>query len=130
MNTDHLRRARANANMTQAQVAELVGIEPNNYSRYETGKHSPTLEIFERLCVALKVSASYLLGLTSSPGDVYPQPEDKRLEPDEMELLEDYRLCSEAWRLNVLMSARAGAAEHDASSFRTQKNVPGGGSAR
>lgn len=47
-----LRRARG---LSQEELAELIGIEPQHMSRIETGGSAPTVERMERLCSALGV---------------------------------------------------------------------------
>ena len=62
-----LRDMREDNDLTQAQVAEVLGIDQRVYSNYETGKR----EIPTRFIVALAkfygTSADYILGLTDNP---------------------------------------------------------------
>lgn len=45
--------ARAEKNLSQAQLAELVGVSRNTISSIETGQFSPTAKLALVLCVAL-----------------------------------------------------------------------------
>lgn len=53
-----LRRARG---LTQAALAELVGVGANQISRYESGASEPTLGVLRRLAIALAVSSDELV---------------------------------------------------------------------
>ena len=53
-----LRRARG---LTQAALAELVGVGPNQISRYESGASEPTLGVIQKLAVALAVNSDVLI---------------------------------------------------------------------
>lgn len=45
--------ARAERNLTQAQLAELSGIRQSNISRIESGRCSPTIATLQRLAMAM-----------------------------------------------------------------------------
>ncbi len=47
--------------LTQAQLAERMGIEPETLSRFERGKHLPSLGTLEKLADLLLVSVADLL---------------------------------------------------------------------
>jgi DNA-binding XRE family transcriptional regulator len=49
--------------ITQAELGKLSGIPITSVCTFETGRRTPSLESFRRLCVALGVSADYLLGI-------------------------------------------------------------------
>lgn len=50
---NHLREARAEKKLSQAQLAELVGVSRNTISSIETGQFNPTAKLALVLCVAL-----------------------------------------------------------------------------
>jgi len=51
--------------MSQAELANLVGIKPPAISQYESGARNPSYEVLRKLSYALKVSTEYLqTGLT------------------------------------------------------------------
>ncbi len=58
----NLKKALKNANKTQKQVADELGIGVNMLSRYITGKAQPTAPVLERIADYLNVSVDYLLG--------------------------------------------------------------------
>lgn len=52
--------ARENAGYTQERLSELVGLTPNHLSAIERGVSGASLEVLEKLCLLLGVSADYL----------------------------------------------------------------------
>ncbi|WP_216623551.1 helix-turn-helix transcriptional regulator, partial [Corallococcus exercitus] len=57
------RAARLRAGLTQADVADRVGIASEVYGRLERGKMMPSVPTLFRLCLALQLSADASLGL-------------------------------------------------------------------
>lgn len=45
-----LKGARCNANLTQRQAAEKIGISVPTLSNYESGKYSPKLKTLQTIC--------------------------------------------------------------------------------
>ena len=59
-----LRAARAAAGFdTACSLAQRIGIEQNRYTRYERAEVEPNLDTLRRLCAALGVSSSDLIGI-------------------------------------------------------------------
>jgi DNA-binding XRE family transcriptional regulator len=56
------RNARMAAGLTQAQVADAVGISIPTYKKYEQGVSLPNVETTVRIAQVLKVSIRYLTG--------------------------------------------------------------------
>lgn len=50
---NRLKGARAEANLSQTQLAELVGVSRNTISSIETGQFNPTAKLALILCIAL-----------------------------------------------------------------------------
>ena len=48
---------------TQTEVAKFIGVSTSAYAHYEQGVREPSLDILAKICLYLKVSANYLLGL-------------------------------------------------------------------
>ncbi len=57
-----LRKARETAGLTQEEVAFRAGISREYLGQIERGQKAPTVHVFLRVCKAMKVSASQLLG--------------------------------------------------------------------
>ena len=50
---NRLKQARAEAGLSQSQLAELVGVSRNTISSIETGQFNPTAKLALILCIAL-----------------------------------------------------------------------------
>lgn len=61
---DKIRDLREQRKLTQQQVADVLGIRQQVYSKYELGVRSLPLEHLVKLCKFYKASADWILGLT------------------------------------------------------------------
>jgi transcriptional regulator with XRE-family HTH domain len=52
---------RKQKSMTQAALAEAIGIHVTQLSRYESGASQPTLDVIRKLAIALSVSSDELI---------------------------------------------------------------------
>lgn len=59
---DELRKARQDAGMSQEKVALSAGIDRSYLSELENNRRSPTVEMLFRICDALGVAASEVIG--------------------------------------------------------------------
>lgn len=50
---NNLKEARLAANLSQAQLAEMVGVSRNTISTIETGQFNPTAKLALIICIAL-----------------------------------------------------------------------------
>ena len=50
---NHLKEARSEAKLSQAQLAEMVGVSRNTISSIETGQYQPTAKLALIICIAL-----------------------------------------------------------------------------
>lgn len=64
---ERLRRARERQGLTQAKVAEALGVERSTYTRWESGLREPDIDTIHRVADILAVSVAYLLGETDDP---------------------------------------------------------------
>ena len=53
-------------NLTQEQLAELVGMEPNSISIIESGRNFPTLNSLEKIANALEIELNLLFKYSST----------------------------------------------------------------
>lgn len=60
---DRIRELREDHDMTQRQVAEILGIKQQVYSTYELGFRSLPIEHLIKLCRYYGTSADWILGL-------------------------------------------------------------------
>lgn len=57
----NLRKSRRKLGLTQAELAEKAGVNPNYYSRIERGEVRPSVEILHRVIKALGAKSSDIL---------------------------------------------------------------------
>lgn len=50
---NNVKQARTEAGLSQAQLAEMIGVSRNTISSIETGQFSPTAKLALTLCIAL-----------------------------------------------------------------------------
>ncbi len=62
-----LRDLREDADLTQTQVAEQLGILRQQYARYENGKQELPMHQFIKLAKLYKVTLDYLAGISDTP---------------------------------------------------------------
>ncbi len=61
-----LKDLREDRDLTQAQIADFLGIQQTVYSRYERGFQNLPLEFLVKLSQFYDVSTDYILGLKSN----------------------------------------------------------------
>ena len=59
---DNIKYLRQSAGLTQAQLGKMFGVSHVTVSTWESGRTMPTLEIIDRLCVALHCRKEEILG--------------------------------------------------------------------
>ena len=60
-----LRDLREENNLTQKQLAEILGMSQTGYSKYETGENDIPTAILIKLADLYKTSTDYILGRTN-----------------------------------------------------------------
>ncbi|WP_434300636.1 helix-turn-helix domain-containing protein [Corallococcus exiguus] len=60
------REARTQLGLTQAEVAEKLGLAHMVYSRLERGKMLPSVQTLLRMCSVLRISSDELLGIADA----------------------------------------------------------------
>ena len=64
---DRLKGLREDNDLTQAQIAQILGTSQTMYARYERGANEMPIRHFVTLCEFYNVSADYILGLKQNP---------------------------------------------------------------
>lgn len=80
---------REQLDLTQAELALRISAGQNQIYRYERGDAEPSAEVLAKLAAELLVTSDWLLGLTDDPA---PAINETDLQPDELRLIEVYRL--------------------------------------
>ena len=62
-----IKDCRDDADLTQTDIGNILGIDQRTYSIYETGKRLIPVNYLIELALLYKTSLDYLVGLTSNP---------------------------------------------------------------
>ena len=62
-----IRDLREDHDLSQTQVAKMLGMSQTGYSKYETGENDMPTQVLIRLADFYKTSVDYLLGRTDDP---------------------------------------------------------------
>lgn len=65
----NIKQARTRKNLSQAEVANAIGVSSVVFSRYETGSRQPPIEVLIQLADLFGVSVDYLLGRQNAAED-------------------------------------------------------------
>ena len=86
--TLYIKEAREKAGFSQKELADMIGVAPNTFHGYESGKHDPKSDLLSKIAQACGVSVDYLLGVEKQNSPVLSD-EAQRLARDYDEL-DDY----------------------------------------
>lgn len=64
---ENLKIARERKNISQKELAEIIGVAKSTYSLYESGNREPNVQTIKRIADALNTSADELLGINEQP---------------------------------------------------------------
>lgn len=99
---DGARQARMRAGLTQAELAERIGVATEVYGRMERGRMLPSVPTLFRLCMALRSGPDELMGLGAAHGPPEKSPWADEIPPgladtpDMRRLLRSLRLMKKA----------------------------------
>lgn len=77
---EKIRDARKSQNLTQKQLAEIIGAKHNSVSDWENDKNKPDPDTIELLCGVLKITPNYLL-----------KSSNEEFSPKEKQIIKNYR---------------------------------------
>lgn len=63
---DRIRNLREDNDLTQAEIAKVLGMSQTGYSKYEVGSHDIPTRVLIVLARYYNVSVDYILGLTDN----------------------------------------------------------------
>ena len=72
MFNENLRVTRQKVGLSQKELAEKIGIQQTQYSRYENGTSKPSTDILEKLVKEFNINVNYLL---TGEGSMFITPE-------------------------------------------------------
>lgn len=74
MQCNRMRDLREDAELSQTELAEALGIAQTTYSGYERGFREPSLDMLCRIADFFHTSTDYLLGRTDDPAPLKSKP--------------------------------------------------------
>jgi Predicted transcriptional regulators len=83
-----IKEAREKAGYSQKELAEIIGVAPNTFHGYESGKHDPKSVLLAKIAAACNVSVDFLLGQKEKP----TTETGSGLSSEEEKVLEAFRL--------------------------------------
>lgn len=60
-----IKEARELAGYSQKELAQIIGVAPNTFHGYESGKHDPKSELLVKIAQACNVTVDFILGRES-----------------------------------------------------------------
>lgn len=87
---ERLRSLRESVKLSQAKMAEIVGVKQSSLNRYELNQASPTFETLTRYADYFDVSMDYIFGRTDNPqGKLYEyKPKIQQNDPQMQKFVE------------------------------------------
>ena len=64
---EHIRSLREDRDLSQKEIAAILGMSQTGYSKYETGENDIPTQILIKLAEYYNTSVDYLVGLTDNP---------------------------------------------------------------
>ena len=89
---ERLRTLREGMQISQAKMAELVGMKQSSINRYEGGETSPSYEVLLKYADFFDVSIDYIFGRTDNPRGKLYEYKPKALE-DNKEMQQFVEMC-------------------------------------
>ena len=84
-----LKSLRKQANITQAEMAKIIGVARTTYAMYEQNKREPDTEILQKIADYHNVSIDYLLGRTDEPSSDWNKTLPELTKKDEKDIAKD-----------------------------------------
>ena len=109
-----VREARKKAELTQADVADRVGLVTEVFGRLERGHLLPSVPTLRKLCRALRVDANAILGLDAEKAPLLKAPEREADDPPELRRLVRTLRRMDAAQLAVVSSTANALVRHTA----------------
>ncbi|QRK09165.1 helix-turn-helix transcriptional regulator [Archangium violaceum] len=110
-----VREARKTAELTQADVADRVGIVTEVFGRLERGYLLPSVPTFRRLCRVLRLDANIVLGLDVEKAPSWLKvPEPEADDPPELRRLVRTLRRMDAAQVSVMLSTANALVRHTA----------------
>ena len=98
---------RQSSNLTQAKLAEILGVSQQAVGLWERGKNMPSHDLIRQIALYFNVSTDYLLDNTDIPSEIISSPAPSTVSatpitPQDRELLRKYHELDQRGRQAVL----------------------------
>ena len=105
---NRIKELRLQASLTQADLAQKIGLNQTAVGKYERGELEPSLETLKKLSSVFECSIDYLIGYSDDFGTISLQPKSttSSLSADEQELLNIYHALEREYKSQILEYAR------------------------
>lgn len=108
-----IKTERLNREMTQKELATLLGVTQDSISLWEKGKRIPDTQYVIQLSRIFGISTDYLLGLEDDFGARTATPSGDTYTTEEKQLIQDYRKLTRGMR--EILRTTMGAMRNDTS---------------
>lgn len=100
-NTLRIKEVRENKNITQTELAKIVGIKKSNLSNYENLNEIIPIKQLDKICNELKISFDYALGLQNQNNYFFKELDKKIVGERLKEVRKDNKLYQETLAKNI-----------------------------
>lgn len=95
---ENIRQARKRNNMTQKELAKLLGKGISTICEWESGKRSPDVELITELAKVLQTTPAFLLGVDETPAQPHLE-QDEQWPQDDLRSKEAHAFTAHEFRL-------------------------------
>jgi len=122
----HIKEARERAGFSQKELAKIIGVAPNTFHGYESGKHDPKSDLLIKIAQACHVTTDFLLGYNI---DTELTPDIKQriiLSCDEENIIKKYRTLDEYGKkmIDVVLAEEIARIDKEHSTTRFPQVAP------
>lgn len=110
-----IKEARERAGLSQKDLAKIIGVAPNTFHGYESGKHDPKSDLLVAIARACGTSVDYLLGISGGCHESIPLCNQKKCpspcSDDALKLAKDFDSLDKWWKKAIRDLANTGLAQ-------------------
>lgn len=104
MISTRLKSLREDADLSQKELAKLLGVSPSTIGMYEAGKRTPDSEMLTRICDFFNITVDYLIGRSNIKNpqcSTSKKTEQSHLTDDEKNILNLYKKLNDKDKAKV-----------------------------
>ena len=87
---ENLKIARERKNLSQKELAEIIGVAKSTNSLYESGNREPNVQTIKRIADALNTSADELLGINEQPHTIAAHFDGNEYTEEELNKIKEF----------------------------------------